>query len=210
MPKNDAERESQLAELASKLFFTREKQGLRFGLYRDVDVSKPVRHDGLSLDEVETYLILGSFAVRTVGERTGRKRTNHRLASSVVNLKERNKDGHAHKKQADQINQFMHEQSLQGSCPAGDKKLRQGEKVPSISSSVSPSELFQPSDMISGRRHECSCERGQPLQCFIASPSPDRFPARRNLPARCSRRPHAERSRALFTEAAKVLTPRAA
>jgi hypothetical protein len=56
MPKNDAERESQLAELASKLFFTREKQGLRFGLYRDVDVSKPVRHDGLSLDEVEDVL----------------------------------------------------------------------------------------------------------------------------------------------------------
>jgi hypothetical protein len=146
-----------------------------------------------SSTKLKTYLILGSFAVRTVGERTGRKRTNHRLASSVENLKERNKDGHAHKKQADQINQFIHEQSLQGSRPAGDKKLRQGGKVPSIGSSVSPSELFQPSDMICGRRHECSCERGQPLQCFIASPSPDRFPARRNLPARCSRPPHSQR-----------------
>src|SRR5437016_7933566 len=29
---------------------------LRFSLYRDVDVPEPIRHDGLSLDEVEDIL----------------------------------------------------------------------------------------------------------------------------------------------------------
>jgi hypothetical protein len=137
MPKNDAERESQLRKLASKLFFTLEKQGLQFGLYRDVDVSKPVRHDGLSLDEVETYLILGSFAVRTVGEPSGRKRTNHRLASSVVNLKERNKDGPA--QQADQlINSCMNNLSRVHALLV-TKNCTKGKRFHRIGGSVSPS-----------------------------------------------------------------------
>lgn len=45
-----------MRELASKLFFTLTKEGSRFGLYREADVSQPVRHDGLTLDEVEETL----------------------------------------------------------------------------------------------------------------------------------------------------------
>jgi hypothetical protein len=56
MQKNDANREARLRELASKLFFTLKNQGSQFALYRDVDVSKPVRHAGLTLDEVEDIL----------------------------------------------------------------------------------------------------------------------------------------------------------
>jgi hypothetical protein len=56
MQENEADREARLREVASKLFFTLKNQGSRFSLYRDVDVSEPVRHDGLSLDEVEDIL----------------------------------------------------------------------------------------------------------------------------------------------------------
>ena len=56
MQENESERTAQLRELASKLFFTLKNQGLRFSLYRDVDVPEPIRHDGLSLDEVEDIL----------------------------------------------------------------------------------------------------------------------------------------------------------
>ena len=49
-----AEREERLRQLASKLFFTLHK-GSRYDLYRDADVERPVRHEGLSLDEVERY-----------------------------------------------------------------------------------------------------------------------------------------------------------
>jgi hypothetical protein len=56
MQESEAEREARLRELAAKLFFNLEKQGLRFALYRDVDVSQPVRHDGLTIDEVEDVL----------------------------------------------------------------------------------------------------------------------------------------------------------
>jgi hypothetical protein len=66
MQKNDADREARLRELASKLFFTLKNQGSQFALYRDVDVSKPVRHDGLTLDEVED--ILSTFAGPTVAD----------------------------------------------------------------------------------------------------------------------------------------------
>lgn len=51
-----ADRETRLRELASKLFFTLKGQGSRFALSRDVDVPKLVRHDGLTLDEVEDIL----------------------------------------------------------------------------------------------------------------------------------------------------------
>ena len=53
MQKKDVDREARLRELALKLFFTLEKQGSHFALYRNVDVSKPVRHHRLTLDEVE-------------------------------------------------------------------------------------------------------------------------------------------------------------
>jgi hypothetical protein len=54
MQENEVDREVRLRELASKLFFTLTAEGSRFALYRDVDVSKPVRHDGLTLDEADT------------------------------------------------------------------------------------------------------------------------------------------------------------
>jgi hypothetical protein len=50
------ERERRLHELAAKLLFRLERRGARFSLYRDVDVPKPVRHDELTLDEVEDIL----------------------------------------------------------------------------------------------------------------------------------------------------------
>jgi hypothetical protein len=56
MQEKEADREARLREVASKLFFTLKNQGLRFSLYRDVDVPEPIRHDGLSLDEVEDIL----------------------------------------------------------------------------------------------------------------------------------------------------------
>ena len=49
-------REARLRELASRLFFTLEQQGSGYELYREADVSRPVRHDGLTLDEVERIL----------------------------------------------------------------------------------------------------------------------------------------------------------
>ena len=56
MQESEADREARLRELASKLLFTMQNQGSRFGLYRDADVSRPVRHEGLTLDEVEDIL----------------------------------------------------------------------------------------------------------------------------------------------------------
>ena len=56
MLEHEADREARLRALASKLFFTLTRHDSRFGLYRDVDVSKPVRHEHLTLDEVEDLL----------------------------------------------------------------------------------------------------------------------------------------------------------
>jgi hypothetical protein len=56
MQESELEREARLRELASKLFFTFAAEGSGVALYRDVDVSKPVRHDGLTLDEAEEIL----------------------------------------------------------------------------------------------------------------------------------------------------------
>jgi hypothetical protein len=56
MQENESERTARLQELASKLFFKLQRQGSRYNLYRDVDVPKPVRHDGLTLDELEDVL----------------------------------------------------------------------------------------------------------------------------------------------------------
>jgi len=62
MQQNETERETHLRELASKLLFSMENEGGRFHLYRDADVSRPVRHEGLTLDEVEE--ILGTWKLR--------------------------------------------------------------------------------------------------------------------------------------------------
>ena len=56
MQENESERRARLQELASKLSFTLNNQGRWFALYRDADVPEPVRHDGLTLDEVEDIL----------------------------------------------------------------------------------------------------------------------------------------------------------
>ena len=56
MHENEPDREARLRELASKLFFTLENHDARFVLSRDTDVSRPVRHECLSLDEVEDTL----------------------------------------------------------------------------------------------------------------------------------------------------------
>jgi hypothetical protein len=56
MQEPEADRELRMRELASKLLFTLERQGSRFVLFRDVDVSRPVRHEHLTLDEVENIL----------------------------------------------------------------------------------------------------------------------------------------------------------
>ena len=56
MQANESERRARLQELASKLSFTLNNQGRRFALYRDADVPEPVRHEGLTLDEVEDIL----------------------------------------------------------------------------------------------------------------------------------------------------------
>jgi hypothetical protein len=50
------EREDRLRQLASRLFFTLEQKGSGYELYRDADVERPVRHEGLTLDEVEKIL----------------------------------------------------------------------------------------------------------------------------------------------------------
>jgi hypothetical protein len=56
MEESNAARETRLRELASRLLFTLSKEGSRFSLFRDTDVPQPVRHDGLTLDEVEETL----------------------------------------------------------------------------------------------------------------------------------------------------------
>jgi hypothetical protein len=50
------QRERHLRVLADKLLFTVEKHGHGFTLSRTVDVSRPVRREGLSLDEAEDLL----------------------------------------------------------------------------------------------------------------------------------------------------------
>jgi hypothetical protein len=56
MQENEPERRARLQELAAKLSFRLEGHGSRHSLYRDIDVAKPVRHEGLTLDDVEDIL----------------------------------------------------------------------------------------------------------------------------------------------------------
>ncbi len=53
---SDAEREDRLRKLADMLLFDLRKYGDRYSLLRTSDVSQPVRHDRLTLDEVEELL----------------------------------------------------------------------------------------------------------------------------------------------------------
>ena len=51
-----SERERHMRDLAAKLLFDVQNQGDRFTLSRSIDVSKPVRHENLTLDEAEALL----------------------------------------------------------------------------------------------------------------------------------------------------------
>jgi hypothetical protein len=50
------DRERAAARLAAELLFRMERRGDRFTLERDADVRSPVRHENLTLDEVEELL----------------------------------------------------------------------------------------------------------------------------------------------------------
>ena len=50
------QREQRLQELAKMLLFRLDAEGQRYTLTRELDVSKPVRHENLTLDEVEEIL----------------------------------------------------------------------------------------------------------------------------------------------------------
>jgi hypothetical protein len=56
MQENDVDREARLRQLASELLFTLKTEGSQFALYRNVDLPKNVRHEGLTLAEVEDIL----------------------------------------------------------------------------------------------------------------------------------------------------------
>jgi hypothetical protein len=56
MRTQDSDRERRLRALASRLLFKLEKDGTRFTLTRDVDVPAPVRHENLTVEEVEDVL----------------------------------------------------------------------------------------------------------------------------------------------------------
>lgn len=53
---DNGQREQAASELAAQLLFKLENREGRFSLYRDADVRNPVRHDDLTLDEVEELL----------------------------------------------------------------------------------------------------------------------------------------------------------
>jgi hypothetical protein len=59
------DREAHLRALADQLFFKVEKGGERFTLTRTVDVSKPVRHEALTIDQAEH--LLGQWKLRGLG-----------------------------------------------------------------------------------------------------------------------------------------------
>jgi len=64
MPANN-EREAHLRALADKLLFKVEQSGGRFTLTRTADVSKPVRHEQLTIDQAEE--LLGNWKLRGLG-----------------------------------------------------------------------------------------------------------------------------------------------
>ncbi|HEX2257077.1 MAG TPA: hypothetical protein VHG92_10350 [Afifellaceae bacterium] len=50
------DRERAMEELAAQLLFRLERHGSHYSLCREADVSAPVRHDGLTLEEAEELL----------------------------------------------------------------------------------------------------------------------------------------------------------
>lgn len=60
-----SEREAHLYALADNLLFKVERNGERFTLVRTVDVSKPVRHERLTIDQAEA--LLGNWKLRGLG-----------------------------------------------------------------------------------------------------------------------------------------------
>ena len=58
-------REAHLRELADKPLFRIEKAGERFTLVRTIDVSKPVRHERLTMSEAED--VLRTWKLRGLG-----------------------------------------------------------------------------------------------------------------------------------------------
>jgi hypothetical protein len=56
MQAQEPDRERHLRQLAAMLLFDVDRQGDRFTLARSVDVSTPIRHENLTLDEVEELL----------------------------------------------------------------------------------------------------------------------------------------------------------
>lgn len=50
------QRELEVRALAEQLLFRLDKRGQRYSLFRDADVSEPVRHDNLTLKQVEETL----------------------------------------------------------------------------------------------------------------------------------------------------------
>jgi hypothetical protein len=64
MPTNN-EREAHLRALADRLLFEVEKSGERFTLTRTADVSKPVRHERLTIEQAEE--LLGNWKLRGLG-----------------------------------------------------------------------------------------------------------------------------------------------
>ena len=64
IPANN-EREAHLRALADQLLFKVERSGERFTLTRTADVSKPVRHERLTIDQAEE--LLGNWKLRGLG-----------------------------------------------------------------------------------------------------------------------------------------------
>ena len=56
MQTHDPERERHMYALATELLFDVKKEGARFTLTREADVSAPVRHENLTLAEAEEVL----------------------------------------------------------------------------------------------------------------------------------------------------------
>lgn len=65
MPVISSQREAHLRALADKLMFDVERSGERFTLTRTADVSKPVRHERLTIDQAEE--LLGNWKLRGLG-----------------------------------------------------------------------------------------------------------------------------------------------
>lgn len=72
MAESHAARETRLRELASRLLFTVSKEGARFSLFRDTDVSQPVRHDNLTLDEFEEIRLTPPSGLRNSASSSAR------------------------------------------------------------------------------------------------------------------------------------------